>query len=481
MSNKRTYVQVGGGHAKRRRSTETFQTPFHFAIDRYLDNISRPVPPGPLTHLTSNVIVGFRKNNFCDPIFGRPDDIFEVVSVRGMYVHIKKRNSEKINKVVKPICHTSHTLSIYKMAWDFYQILLSKQRLRLVKEEAICVNKINISRAITSSRHNSETCVYRHAKYNGKYVVLKTSTKLATSLTYVVEAVIHEYLMRRSPSYIPKLIRVAFAEKSPGGKDRLILCSEELRTHKSVNSWLHTMSRNGNPNKRIWTMLKYVCICLRNLQTHAQFTHRDCHTSNVYYDETNRQEKIKFIDFDWSSIRIHQSVVSVPQYLFDTDRKCYGRNRSVDICVFMRTLGNNLRQILKKERLVSNAVIFTPETIAHASYLKRFGSAVNKFYQCIWEPLMARYDRDSRIVLESHAREDITAVQLLKSCLDKNRNFSHAHGIQNLETGAKAKRAKGGKADGGLIFDYRMGHYEYPSMIPEAVLDFLELHKSKMY
>ena len=446
-----------------------FSNPFGFQTTACFDVVRRPGPIGETTRLTNNVVTSFRNDK---PVFTRPKQIFSVNKVDGIYVHTREHKSP----ILKAQCHTEHTLSVYRMAYDIYQMLLRKPRVKLVEREAAHANEISLQGARKLNRP-AHSAVWVHAKYLDQNVVLKTTTRLSTMYSYIIEAVIHERIMRRSPMYVPKLIRVAF-ESRPSKEDRLVICSEELRSHKSVFNWLMEL-RGSNTNFRLWKMLRMVCKSLDNVQRVSKFTHRDCHCNNVYYDETSRKEKIKFIDFDWSTIDVGK-IVSVPQYLYDTTRPKYGQNKSVDVCVFMRTLGNAIRKIIQKEQELREATEFTPATMKAYRYIMENGSPVRKFYDHIWKPLMARYEKESRIVLNKNAGDSV-AVALFKLNRGPDKSFGHEHGIRNLDMVAKAKRALGRKADGGKIFDYRMAHYEYPCMTPKLVIAFLDENREKMY
>jgi len=177
---------------------------------------------------------------------------------------------------------------------------------------------------------------------------------------------------------------------------------------------------------------------------------------------------------------VDDKVLALPRYLYDTDRASYGKNRSVDLCVFLRTLGNTLGEILKQEGKLRSTRTFTSATSAAHRELNQTGSKVKKFIDFIWQPLMKKYEIDSRSVLQTHLM-DRNAQQLIKLNRATNGKFSHMHAIASLESKAMERRKKGRKSDGGLIFDYRMGHYEYQSMTPGRVIDFLNQHRSKMF
>ena len=476
MSKRSSPSSSSNAPAAKRFRLSVARSPFGFDTGVVSSSIHRPVPPGKLTHVITNAIHGFRNNNFCDPLFSRPNDIFHVKEVDGMFVKVK----ESKEPLVKAQCHTPHTLSITKMACDLYETLLRKPRVNLVKRKPTNPSEIDISSAMHINRHKDENSVWIGAQYDSDSVVLKTTTQRDTMYSYLIEAVIHERLMRACPTYVPRLIKVAFETKRPGAKDRLVICSQQLKKHVSVFNWAKKL-RGRQTNFRLWKMLKYVCICLNNVQQRAKFTHRDCHCNNVYYDEGNKRECVKFIDFDWSSIRTtNDSVIAKPRYLYDSDRKCYGKNRSVDLCIFMRTLGNTLGEIMKNEHEILHADTFTKDTIAQHRDLVENGSKVKKFVDFIWKPLMLRYEVESKTILQKNLSSRC-AQQLYKMNLMPNKKFSHMHAIQSLETKAQKLRKSGKKADGGLIFDYRMGHYEYACMTPDQIIEFLDEHREKMF
>ena len=203
-----------------------------------------------------------------------------------------------------------------------------------------------------------------------------------------------------------------------------------------------------------------VCVHMpKNVQQRAKFTQLRLYCNNVYYDEGNKRECVKFIDFDWSSIRTtNDSVIAKPRYLYDRSEMLW-QNRSLT-CIFMRTLGNTLGDIMENEHEILHADTFTKDTIARHRDLVENGSKVKKFVDFIWKPLMLRYEVESKTILLKNLSSRC-AQQLYKMNLMPNKKFSHMHAIQSLETNAQKLRKSGKKADGGLIFDYRMGHYEY--------------------
>ena len=259
----------------------------------------------------------------------------------------------------------------------------------------------------------------------GDFVVLKTTTDPAMQLKYILDAVIHAQTARSVSNYVQKLHFVAFWGES------LVVCSGQMMEEKSVFSFMNTLKQRQVPDILAYKMVESFCLAPRKLQNRAEFTHRDCHTSNVYYD--SRRKITKFIDFDWSCIRIGGKIISVPRHLYDTTRAQYGVNRSVDCCVFFRTLGHSL----------INVPIFKKK---------------------IYDPLMRRYEVDSREILKRKSKEDVAAFQLYRFSTINGKisgRYAHRYGIALY---------KGN-------FDYMMGYYTYTSMTPDFILRFLKKHK----
>ena len=204
---------------------------------------------------------------------------------------------------------------------------------------------------------------------------------------------------------------------------QLVVCSEQL-TSISVTSF---MRMNTTMDKDVTQLVVDVCQALLNIHKKIHFTHRDCHISNIYYESTTNT--VKFIDFDWSCLQYQGRNISVPRHLYDTTRAQYCSNKSVDCCIFLRTLGPTLAQ-------------------------------VPLFMDKIYRPLMQRYEQESKQMLKRWSVNDTAAMQLYKmsTCNQKIRgHYSHSHGLNH--------RPK--------IFDYLMGYYEWPSMTPQAIIQFI--------
>lgn len=447
--------------AKRYRQTG-FQSPFGFNALSYLNLVSKPGPIGPYTHMLSNTIIKVVNNKLQ---FSKPEKVFEVEELQGLYVKLKGVAA----RVEKSYCHTPHTASIYKLAHELLRILHCRPRIRMIKNACANHLEVDMRSAVSTTRGSSENRVWLRAKHQGQKVVLKTTTKIETMLRYVIEAVIHEIIMRRSPSYVPALKFIAFAQTADGERDCLVLCSEQLE-RKSVNAWiwsLHSLHPRANINIKLWNMLRQVCICLRNLQKYAHFTHRDCHSNNVYYDENCKPDHVKFIDFDWSSIMYGGHTLSVPRHLFDTSRPYYAKNRSVDLCIFLRTIGPTLRTPLSLKKKVS----FTRKDMTSMNKWNIFEERSALFFEKIWKPIMTRYERESEKILKARASTSKEAMQLLKMNVGPKGEFSHGHGLVNL-----SKRNPKSVNE----FDYRMGYFEWPSMTPDAIITFLEQQRKNM-
>ena len=441
-----------------KRFREPPNSPFGFEIERYALAVRLPCGLRPTAHKLSNTIVGFGPNG--NPRFHRWKDEFKIENVQGTLVSLSlvkhEDNDTKFVPIPKRVLtselHTPHTVSVYKLAHDILNIIKARPKVSLVTEEAKNEFSVDIRGSKTATRRTSEDKVFLNARWHGERVVLKTSTRLSTVLRYAVEAVIHHIVAKASPSYFPALKFVAVSTD-----DQFVICSEQLRM-PSVFTWVSNLGNVPfkNLNNKLWHMLRNVSRCLKNVQTHAHFTHRDCHTGNVYYDEFER-ESVKFIDMDWSSTVHKGRVIAVPRHLYDSTRP---QNKSVDLCVFLRTLGPSLRR---------------PKHLKEGANLHKwehFERRTEKFYRHVYLPLMQRYERESEAFLKARIATDSAAVQLYKlcvdkksKCVDKKSNFEHVNGIEKV----------------GVDFDYRMGYFEYDSMTPTSVLSYLEEQKHLMY
>jgi len=393
--------------------------PFGSVVYGLLDLIVTKYKLGSRSHHISNYIEHFDERN--QPVFIKPHKKWTVSHVSGIYARFEGGR----RRIFVSGMHTSHTVSLYDVAHRIRDALRQQPLVVIQKGASIRFKHVDISSAKSQHRHSSRNKLWLNATHAGRQVVLKTTTNPAMQLTYIIEAVIHFLAHQRCPTYIPRLHFIGFA-----AEDRLVVCSEQLRI-PSVTDFVQTL-QHPRPDIMIWRMVRSVCMSLRRLQRTAQFTHRDCHINNVYYDY--RGSKVQFIDFDWSSIRWTNKIISVPRHLYDTTRAGYGYNRSVDCCVFLRTLGPALK------------------------------GKVPTFLREIYDPLMQRYEDECRSVLLQKSRSDTAAMQIYRLSTKGgkiNGQYAHRYGL--------AKYSK--------TFEYHMGYYTWTTMTPEAILTFLEQHK----
>ena len=423
--------------------------PFGFDITSFLKNIKPPVQLRSKTHNIQNNIVQFKNGQ---PIFKCKDRIYSVQNVGGLYATFNGRRDFISN------FHTNHTVSLYAMAHSLlaelaHDVIMDTKHTSMYRH-------IDISQATIKKRRNST--IYLNAKHRGRTVFLKTTNIPAVQLKYVIEAVIHNKLKLSTPGCVPRL---EFVGMTP--ENHLVICSEQLQV-PSISTWVQTLGPRNKSN-RLRTMLLKVCRAFIIIQRDAKFTHRDCHTGNVYYDET--RQKIQFIDFDWSCIRQDSSVISVPRFLYDTTRRTYGHNKSVDMCVFMRNLGRTIRG--------------APEFIAQ-----------------IWEPLMQRYEDETRNMVERFRQQiDATVIefenneawmrkypnsktfmenenqQLFKKKKQQEHDLMCAMQLYKLSSKKKSLKSEYAHKYGlGRLkknFDYYMGYFEWESMTPRAIEKFV--------
>lgn len=415
---------------KRRRGAVETHLPFGFDLTPYYDIISQEYQLPKTTHHLSNYIKTFDESG--TPTWTHPRKVWTTEKIRGIYAIFKGERRE----IVISGMHTKHTESLYMMAHELKKAIKRQPEAVITKKASFKFKDVDISRAIKQQRHKDTNILYLGAIHQGDFVVLKTTTDPAMQLKYILDAVIHAHLWRTSPKYVSKLHFVAFRG------DSLVVCSGQMMEEKSVCSFMNTIRQRYQPDKLVYIMVQSFCLAMRRMQIQSELTHRDCHTANVYYD--SKRKITKLIDFDWSCVRIGDKIISVPRYLYDTTRPQYGRNKSVDCCIFFRTLGHSLE---KKDRRSGNVTCSVPI-----------------FKQKIYDPLMRRYEIDSREILKRKASQDKAAIQLYKlSTLDGKTSgrYAHRYGIA---------RHKGN-------FDYMMGYYTYTSMTPDFILRFLRDNK----
>lgn len=386
--------------------------PFGVALN--LDSVKCKYGLGSKSHHVENYIQYFEQGQ---PIFQKPDDVLVVEKTDGMFATIQGKSK----RVHISTLHTNHTISLYGLAHSIKTVLTRMPPVRLQAAKSSVFKNVDMRLSQTQVGH---TEVHLNAQHLGKTVVLKTTTRPLTQLKYILEAVIHYYLVSRCPQYFPELYFIGFDATTTG---KLIMCSEQLGTG-SVTSF---MRQTTTDDKAVLQMVQDVCQALLEIQKVIKFTHRDCHISNIYYDQPT--QTVKLIDFDWSSVEQEGRKISVPRHLYDTTRPQYCDNQSVDCCIFLRTLG--------------------PTLATRAPW----------FMDNIYTPLMLRYEKESKKLLQKWSTTETAAMQLYKmSTSDQTMrgHYSHSHGLKHRPQ----------------IFDYLMAYYEWPSLTPQAILDFI--HKS---
>lgn len=416
---------------KRFRRVQPVRDPFGFNLIPFLERLIAPSKLGRKSHSIQNLIRYFDERG--QPVFEHPERVYDISGTSGMYASIVGRDQRKFVAEL----HTSYTVHLYDKANKILSEIKKQEPVHLMSERVYDFKRVDMRGTVSNKRQNAKSVVYTDAYHMGKRVVLKTTSDPHMMLRYVLEAVIHYLLRQRSRTCVPELYFVGMTDSG-----HLVTCTEQLML-QSVSDWTMKLNRRDN-NRHMFWMLKNVCNAMRIIQDRAHFTHRDCHTGNVYYDERNR--RILFIDFDWSCIQwrhvyhdpktkqttLDTKIISVPRHLYDTTRAEYGKNCSVDMCRFMRCLGQQLeRAPIFKER--------------------------------IWAPIMQRYEDECRELLKKKSAGydgvsgDTAALQLYKMGLDAKRKYSHATGYKKY----------------GKEFDYYMGYYEWPCMKPGAIYDFL--------
>jgi hypothetical protein len=386
--------------------------PFGFDLSPMILLTRSPCEYGKVTHSISNFIRHFDEHG--QPVFETPKKMWKILSKNGLSVKLES------DQVLAGSMHTSHTVSMFRMAHAVRKALRKQDRVHLTRETSCEFKHVDLRNGTQQQRHSSKNIVWLNGSHMGDLCVLKTTTDDATQLIYIIEAVIHRLVWEACPNYVPKQYFVGFAKDN-----RLVIASEQLRI-PSITTFLSTIQNRSD--RVVLQMVRNVCLAIRRMQRSAAFTHRDCHISNVYYSA--RRRIVKFIDYDWSSIRTRGKKISVPRHLFDTTRSVYANNRSVDCCVFFRTLGPALGR-------------------------------APRFKDMIWKPLMQRYERESQAFLFRKSATDTAAMQLYKMSTSDGRlrgKYAHKYGVSKKK----------------VDFEYLMGHYTYSCMTPESVLKFIE-------
>ena len=405
-------------------------SPFGFPIDGFMAALASPCEVPEVSYTLRSSLYGFDEHG-C-PVFAKPDKRCHIEELAGMMVTVQKQ------RWPKSLFHTDHTLSLFRMAFDIM--------VRLMREPRAFVGlgdggekEINVRDAKRSERDKSS--VWLGCRHRGKRVVIKTTSDPYMKLRYILDGAIHYFLGRRCRTYVPELHFVSLMDNGD-----VAICSEHLKS-PSLYNWVNRYLVENRPshfwNRGLWFMMHNICRALQRMQQSAQFTHRDCHANNVYYDMDNKH--ILFIDFDWSSIRVGDQVVSEPRFLYDTTRPDYGKNRSVDCCILFRSIH---------------------EALEHRN--KRLNGAFDPFMRHVYYPLFKRYEKESKAFLMQRAGTEKAAIQLYKLSTLKNSlsgKFGHHYGV------ARTKK----------LFEYKMGYYEWACMTPGSILQFLNTKKHYIF
>lgn len=439
--------------SKKRKRTpsppSTLPPPLGGSIAQFIGKVQNPTPLGSKTHNIHNNIIKFKNGQ---PIFKFNDKIFSVTNPTGMYANFSGQRNFISN------FHTNHTVSLYAMAHALLAVLPSD--VIIDTKNTSTYRQIDISNATMKIRPNG--AIYLNAKHQGRTVFLKTTDKPDIKLKYVIEAVIHHLLKMSSPGCVPKLEFVGQTSDK-----QLVICSEQLQI-PSISTWVQTM-QPCNKSLRLRKMLLKVCRAFIIIQRDAKFTHRDCHTGNVYYDEI--QQKIQFIDFDWSCICWDKSIISVPRFLYDTTRRTYGTNQSVDMCVFMRNLGRTIRgapEFITKiwKPLMQRYEDETRNMMNH--FRETMNTTVieieqNKVYMEQYSKSKHNLEKQKQTLLKRKSQQEndlMCAMQLYKlSTKDKTikSEYAHKYGLESLKN----------------KFDYYMGYFQWESMTPRSIEKFV--------
>ena len=364
------------------------------------------------THALDNPVLGFKDGA---PVFTYPKGKLDVMFEHGTRIKILHRNRTKM--MATAALHTPHTISLKKAAFDILDTLRKQPRVRW-NSNGDTFYDVRLDASPPLLRHKDRMQLFRNARHLGRRVVLKTTQDPALMLRYILEAVIQTLVYRKCPESVPAPTLVGLTDD-----DRLVCASEELLT-PSVTDFIRTVPTTA----QLLYMSRQFCEMMMRVQA-VGCTHRDTHTSNVYVDPKTLRTRL--IDFDWSAIQHGQTVLSVPRHLYDSTRGLYGRNRSVDCCIFFRSLQS---QLAGKQ-------------------------AVADYYKAFLGPLMQLYEDECRARLTG--AHDIASQQLYRvasSTGGLHGEYGHAHGLSRLATD----------------FDYEMGYYEWQTMRPEAILKYIQ-------
>ena len=389
-----------------------------------------------------NTVLG---DNCLQPDFKHPLYLFPTDGYKGMYMPVQtiENGSPDEGKEATPMLiaefHNIHTQSLFCLANRLLARISSQPDVKFQKncQEDSQFKTVYTERSLTpdgESGDAGQSSVLTNCKHMGARVVLKKAKSLRDQQRTVLEALIHLNVEHKHPGFVPKLHFIGVtADKT------LVVCSEEVSS-PSVYDFVTKMLPDTEQakNRALQTMMSSVCRALIAVQK-SNFTHRDLHTSNVFYD--NHNDKITFIDFDWSCISIAGKNVSVPRFLYDTSRESYGCNKSVDTCIFIRNLVNAMMSTTALRQL--------------------------SFFKTTLLTIMENYENECKLMLcrkFASEKEKDAAFQLYRSSTEDETiytEYEHNYALRRL-------------GDDAVEFEYRQGYFEWKSMVPENVLHFIQ-------
>jgi tRNA A-37 threonylcarbamoyl transferase component Bud32 len=444
-----TCVQTSGKKMRRVASVVHPSTAaFGFDVSENLSIVS--TERGILSNTSSllNTIMG---SDCSRPNYKHPFCLFQTDGYKGMYMPIQMLdNSDSSAKEDTPMLigefHTIHTQSLFCLANRLLERIPCQPQVkfrgaeRSAKkngQEIFQFKTVYTERALTPGGESVDavqSSVLTNCQHMGANVVLKKAKSIRDQQRTVLEALIHLYVEQKHPGFVPKLHFIAFT-----AENALVVCSEQVSS-PSVYDFVTKMlpETEQSKNRALQTMVSSVCRALVTVQK-SNFTHRDLHTSNVFYDHHN--DKITLIDFDWSCISIAGKNVSVPRFLYDTTRKSYGCNKSVDMCIFIRNLVK---------------VIMTNGDLRRLSFFKTTLLTIMKNYQSECKLMLCRKfasekEKDAAFQLYRSSTYDATV----------HTEYKHRYALQRL-------------GDDAVEFEYRQGYFEWKSMVPENIKNFIE-------
>jgi hypothetical protein len=432
-----------GGRSKMRRvmKDQKYIQVFGFDVLQLMKFIvpeSLDVPPR--MFMLDNVIESFEDNV---PAYKYPESCLSMSThkLNGMFMpeqaepnESDEDNEEMVEKEEELISeyHNHHTESIMRLA----TIALSQLKLQTpvtIDYNSVQTNTFKTIFAGDAVSPKGCLTVLTNCVHMSKKVILKRATSKKEKQIMVIEAMIHLFVNQNS--FVPQIHFIGFTKD-----EALITCSEAVLC-PSVHDFMTTQLSSGRysltqRSNMLKTMILKICDGFISLQK-LNFSHRDSHTSNLFWDHHSNTATI--IDFDWSSIIIRGQKISIPRFLYDTMRQTYATNKSVDICIFLRNVVNTLK---------------------HSSRLRQI-----PFFQNELTQIMLNYECEGKNLLSRdfiNEKERKAAFQLYKKCTKDNllrSSYSHQDGIRKL---------------GSVKFEYRQGYFEWKSMRPLNVKNFIE-------